>query len=357
MPDSRLVSYARLLVERSVNVQPGWQVLIQSTPLARPLLEEVVRHVAQRGAYALPRLSYASMGAAWANEAPEALLGEMAPIERYVHEQVDAYIFIAAPENTRDGSEVSPERQVLLAQAGRAAAQRRLSLQVPWVGCQFPTQALAQEAGMTLGAYEDFLYGACLLDWDEEGRKMAEIKARFDRADQVRIVGDDTDLTFSLKGRPGQIDDGHYNMPGGEVFYCPVEESVEGVISYREFPAVYGGHQVEGVRLQFQGGRVVEASAARGEEYLQTMLNADEGARFLGEFGIGCNPGIQRHMKNTLFDEKIYGTIHLAIGSGFPFVGGRNVSKVHWDMVKDLRQGGKIYCDGELVQENGKWVW
>ena len=357
MSDPRIETYARLLVDRCVDVKPGWQVMVRSTPLARPLVEEVNRFIARRGAYALPRLMYATTGLAWAEEAPEALLSTLPSVERFAYEHVDAYIGIGAPENTRDGSGFSPARQNLLRQAELPFRERTLSLTMPWVACQFPTPALAQDAGMSLRAYEDFLYGACLLDWDEEARKMRRIADRFDRADRVRLVGTDTDLTFSLAGRHGQVDDGHYNMPGGEVFYSPVEDSAEGTIGFVEFPAVWGGHEVDGARLVFKEGRVVDASARSGRDVLIQTLDADSGARGLGEFGVGCNPGIRQHMKNTLFDEKIYGTIHLAVGASFPFLGGKNVSSVHWDMVKDLRQDGRIYCDGELVQENGNWVF
>jgi aminopeptidase len=354
--DPRVEAYAKLLVETCVEVQPGWQVLIRSTPLARPLIEEVVRLCARRGAYALLRLQFAdAMDTAWAEEAPEDLLRELAPVERHALEHIDAAVVISAPENMRDGSSVSPERQQLVRQAMEPLLARLLSQELPWVGCQYPTPALAQEAGMTLAQFEDFLYGACLLDWDDEAQKMQRIAERFDRADEVRIVGEETDLSFSLAGRHGKVDAGGANVPGGEVFYSPVEDSTEGVITFAEYPAVLTGNVCERVRLEFRNGRVVEASAATGEPYLLAVLDTDEGARVLGEFGIGCNPGIQRHMKNTLFDEKIYGTIHLAVGAGFPFLGGQNKSVVHWDMVKDLRNGGRILCDGEVVQESGEW--
>jgi aminopeptidase len=208
---------------------------------------------------------------------------------------------------------------------------------------------------MSLKAFEDFIYGACLLDWDAEGEKMKRIKDRFDQADEVRIVGLETDLRFSLDGRDGEVDDGHANMPGGEVFYSPVEESTDGVVSFLEYPAYQEPDLVEGVRMRYESGRVVEASATSNEAALLTKLDRDDGARVLGEFGIGCNPGIQRYMKNTLFDEKMYGTIHLAVGAGLPTIGGKNQSSLHWDMVKDLRSGGRIECDGEVVQENGEW--
>jgi aminopeptidase len=361
MGDPRIEEYARLLVERCIDAQPGWQVLISSSPPGRPLVEAVAEALGRRGAYALLRITFDDwplpLSLAWAREAPEELVGTLAPIDRQALEQMDALIRIQAPENTRAAADLAPARLALLRQAQTPLRDRTLSLQVPWVTCQFPTAALAQDANMSLRAYEDFLYGACLLDWDAEGRKMARIAERFNAADQVRIVGHGTDLTLSLKGRHGQIDDGHFNMPGGEVFYSPVETSADGVVSFAEFPAVYGSNFAESVRLVFKGGRIAEASASAGEEFLLSTIALDEGAHWLGELGIGCNPGIRSHMKNTLFDEKIYGSIHLAIGAGFPFLGGTNTSAVHWDMVKDLRQGGQIYCDGELVQENGAWVF
>jgi aminopeptidase len=195
-----------------------------------------------------------------------------------------------------------------------------------------------------------------LVDWPALARDMEGIAARFDAGEEVRIVAAGTDIRFSLAGRKGLVDALGANMPGGEVFYSPVEDSVEGVVEYGEYPACYQGHQVYGVRLRFEGGRIVDASAESDESFLLAQLDADDGARRLGEFGIGCNPGIQRHVRNTLFDEKMAGTVHLAIGHGFPNLGGRNVSAVHWDMVKDLRRGGRIELDGEVVQENGQWV-
>ena len=185
---------------------------------------------------------------------------------------------------------------------------------------------------------------------------MRAIADVFDAADEVRIVGAGTDLTLSLAGRTGSVDDGHVNMPGGEVFYSPVEDSANGVIEFGEFPAVYYGNEVEGARLVFDDGRIVDATARAGEEFLIQTLDTDEGARRLGELGIGCNPGIQRFMKNVGFDEKIDGTVHLAVGNSYTFTGGTNESSIHWDIVKDLRTTGRIYADGRLVQENGAWL-
>jgi aminopeptidase len=270
---------------------------------------------------------------------------------------VDAWVYVGAPENPREGADLPLDRRKLLAQAGHPFLERRLNFDIPWLTCRFPTPAMAQDAGMSFRAFEEFFWGTVLLDWDAEGAKMQRIKERFDQADEVRIVGDETDLRFSIAGREGHVDDGRVNMPGGEVFYSPVEDSTEGVVAFTEYPAVREPDVVEGVRMRYEGGRVVEASATANEAALISALDRDEGARVLGEFGIGCNPGIQKFMKNTLFDEKMYGTIHLAVGAGLPFIGGKNKSATHWDMVKELRNGGRIECDGEVVQQDGEWTF
>lgn len=356
MTDPRVEQYARLLVERSLNVQPNWQVIISGTPLARPLVEAATRMIAERGAYALVRLNYASIQNEFLNHAPIALLEKAASIDEFQLANMDAYFAISAPENTLDGSDVSAERFGAYRRSRDTYIQRVIGMTLPWVGCNFPTQALAQDAGMTLPQYEDFLYGACLLDWDALARTMRKRADLFEQADEVHLVGAGTDLRFSIKNRPAMVDDGHLNMPGGEFFLSPIEDSAEGVITYSEYPTVYVGHLVEGVRLQFKAGRVVDASATLNEEFLLETLDADEGARYLGELGVGCNPGITKNMRDTLYDEKINGTIHLALGAGFPFIGGKNVSHVHWDMVKNLNDGGKILLDGNVVQENGTWL-
>jgi aminopeptidase len=234
--------------------------------------------------------------------------------------------------------------------------ERILSGEVPWVGCHYPTPALAQDAGMTLEQFEEFLYGSVLIDWDAERERMTRIKELFDGADEVHIVGAGTDLRLSLSGRSGRIDAGGANMPGGEVFYSPVEDSAEGTIEFSEFPGVYVGREVNDIRFRFADGEIVEASASSNEDFLLQTLDTDAGARRLGELGIGCNPGITRHMKNAAFDEKIDGTIHLAVGKGFPELGGTNESVVHWDIVKDLRQEGRVEVDGRVVQERGEWL-
>jgi aminopeptidase len=354
MPDPRLEQYASILVDTCIGVEPGWQVLVSAGPPARPLVDEVARLLGERGAYALIRQNLTG-SLPWALTAPEELLKIIPSIDLHSLENADGLISIDAPENTRERSALSTERVRLRQAALRPAMERLFTGELKWVGCQYPTPALAQDAGMSTRAFEDFLYGACLLDWDAERERMSRYAERFDAADEVRIVGAETDLTLSLTGRTGEVDAGGANMPGGEFFYSPVEDSAEGTISFLEFSQPYAGREVAGIRLRFEGGRVVDASAASEEAFLIEQLDQDEGARRIGELGIGCNPGITRFMKNTAFDEKIDGTVHIALGNGLPEIGGTNESEIHWDIVKDLRPGGQILLDGEVVQKDGAW--
>jgi aminopeptidase len=358
MADERIRKFAEILLDTCVGVQKGWQVILSSSPLARPMVEELTRGLAERGAYALLRINWSEGMAelAWVESAPLDVLAEMADIDRYAMENCDAVIAVVGSENTRAYSSVDPERIQLLQKAGRPAAERLLDGSLPWVGCYYPTPAVAQDAEMSLRQLEDFFFGAVLLDWEAERERMQRYCDRFDAAAEVRIVGEGTDLRLSLAGRTGKVDAGGANMPGGEFFFCPVEDATEGVIHFSEFPGFYGGREIPGIRLRFEGGRVVEASAERNEEFLLSTLDTDDGARRVGELGIGCNPGITRYMKNVAYDEKIDGTAHIAVGNGFPFLGGENVSAVHWDIVKDLRSGGRIELDGEVVQQDGRWL-
>jgi aminopeptidase len=355
--DPRIDEYARLLVERSVDVQPGWQVVVRGTPLARPLIESVLEQIARRGAHPLLQLSFEQIGGPFAREAPLETLREPAPLQRRIWEEADAFISVWAPENTREGSELSEERRKALRQMSGPMRERTMALAVPWVIAEYPVHSAAQDAGMTLTEFEEFIFASVLLDWDAEAERMRKLADVFDETEEVRIVAPGTDLTLSLAGRSGAVDDGHVNMPGGEVFYSPIEDSADGVIEFSEFPACYFGREVEGARLVFRDGRVVDASARAGEDFLVQTLDTDEGARRVGELGIGCNPAIQRFMKNVAFDEKIDGTVHLALGNSYSFNGGTNESAIHWDIVKDLRRGGEIHAGGRLVQANGDWVF
>ena len=268
----------------------------------------------------------------------------------------DALVAVDAPENTRAVAALAPERMQALQGAYRPAMQRIMSHEVPWVGCQYPTPALAQDAGLGTDQFADLLYTACLRDWDAERKRMREHADRFDNAEEVRIVGPGTDLRLGLAGRSMKVDAGGSNMPGGEFFGCPVEGTTSGVIEFSEFPATFAGRDIAGMRLRFEDGVVVDASAETNEDFLLETLDRDEGARRVGELGIGCNPGITRYMRNTLFDEKMDGTVHIALGNSYHDLGGTNVSSIHWDIVKDLRRGGRIELDGVTVQQDGVWV-
>ena len=358
--DPRITQLAELLVNRSLDVQPGWQVVVRTTPLARPLVTEVVKAIARREAYALVRLMWDPirfrMDLDWANEAPLELVGTLPGIEAHAIEEEDARLTIMAPEDLHAGGDLPSERRQALQRSQERAAERGRTLDVRWAVSLFPTEAYAREAGMTLAEFEDFVYSACLRDWDAEHERMRRYAERFDRAKEVRIVGGGTDLTLSIEGRDATIDHGLRNMPGGEFFFGPVENSAEGVVTFAEFTSIYQGQDVTGARLRFEGGKVVDASATVGEAALLSALDTDEGARRLGELGIGCNPGIQQYMRNTLFDEKINGTVHLAVGASYTFTGASNTSAIHWDLVKDLRPGGELSLDGEVVQRDGAWL-
>ena len=360
MPDPRVRELAELLVDRCLGVQPGWQVSVRASPLARPLVEQVARAIGRRGAYYLPRINWGPdrirADLDWALEAPLELLRELPPIERYQVEHEDARLGIRAPEDTSAGAELDPARRKALQQAGQVASVRARSLDVRWAVVEYPTEAAAARAGMTLAEWTEFIFDACLLDWDAEELRMLRVKEHFDSAATVRIVGGGTDLTLGIDGREGVVSAGFRNMPDGEVFYSPVEDTAQGVIEYAEFPVVYLGHDIVRARLVFEAGEVVDATADEGEEFLTQMLATDSGAKRLGELGLGCNPRITRFTHNVLFDEKIDGTVHLALGASYTHNGGKNESAIHWDMVKDLRPGGELWADGELVQRDGRWL-
>ncbi len=357
MLDARVTAYARLLVERCIDPQPGWQVLVATTTEARPVAQELSRLLAERGAYALTRIAFGPSFPAdldWIAAAPPGLSETLAPLEQHVLDEIDGSIFVLAPE---PGPARLDDDSFRAFRAHVAAYRDRgRSGEIPSVRCDFPCAAYADRAGLTLTAFEDVFYEACLRDWDEEGRRMEPVRERLDAAREVRIVGEGTDLRLSLDGRAALVDDGHLNVPGGEVFTSPVEDSLEGEILF-DVPSHSTDGLVEAIRLRFERGEVVEASAETGEPALLRALATDEGARRAGEFGIGCNAGITRPMRNVLFDEKMAGTIHVALGAGFPQLGGRNESALHWDLIKDLRRGGELHLDDEVVQRDGASRW
>ena len=357
--DPRDRAYAELIVDDCLGVRAGWQVFVGGNVLAAPLLEELFAIIAERGAYVLQRISLGGVLAplGWIANAPLELLAQPAPLLVHELENVDALLFVAAPDNTRAEAALEAERMGALQAAYRPATKRLMNHDVPWVACQYPTAALAQEAGLGTREFAELLYASVLLDWAAEGERMRRISAHFDAATEVRIVGEGTDLSLSLEGRTMRVDALGANLPGGEFFGCPLEDSAEGEIAFVDFPAVFRGREITGIRLRFDAGVVVDASAETNEDFLIETLDTDEGARRLGELGIGCNPGITRYMKNTLFDEKMNGTVHLALGNSYTDLGGVNTSAIHWDIVKDLRPAGsRLELDGVVVQRDGAWL-
>ncbi len=364
--DIRIERLARVLVDYSVNVQPGDRVAIISEPAAAPLIESVYERVLSRGGHPLPLISLPGLEERYFRLASDAQLAYIDPFRRFVYEECDALVRVLATTNTRELSGISPARQVLRSKAMAPLMQlymeRGATGALKWTGTLFPTPAFAQEAEMSLYDYETFVYGACFCDREDpiaEWRRIHDEQERVVQwlrgSSQVRVVGPNADLALSIAGRTFINSDGHHNMPSGEVFTGPVETSANGWIRFT-YPAITGGRIVEGIELRFEGGKVVEAKAKKNETYLLQVLDTDAGSRFLGEFAIGTNGGIQRFTKNILFDEKIGGSIHLAVGNGYPETGSVNRSAVHWDMICDMRDGGEIWVDDAILYRNGAFL-
>ena len=352
--DPRVEALADILVQHSTEVGPGDLVLIDGNANAQPLLMACYRRVLEAGGN--PRLSvgFEEAQEVFLAEASDDQLEFLDPISKFQADSIQVAIRIRATENTRALANMDPARLAKTMIARRPVMDQIIE-NVRWVLCDYPTNALAQEAEMSLSEYTDFLYGATNIDWSAMTARLTSLKTRLEAGSEVRIVGPDTDLTLRTAGRIWEPADGKKNMPDGEIFTAPIEDSVNGRVRY-EFPAIYQGRQVDGISLTFKDGLIVEATAERGEDFLNAILDTDLGARRLGEIGIGTNDGIQRHTKNILFDEKMGGTVHLAVGRAYEFTGGKNQSAVHWDMVKDLRTDAALYLDGELLQENGVFI-
>jgi len=359
--DERLKKLARVLVDYSVEAAEGEQVLVAGGAAAEPLIREVYARLLDVGAIPIPQVALPGIQELFFEHARDQHYEKTPPLIRSIYEGVDAIISIMAPHNTRALAGVDPGKQQALAKRDKAV-QDLVIEKDRWALTLFPTQALAQESEMGLEEYEEFVFEAMALGeddpvryWREKATEQGRLIERLEGAREVRVVGPGTDLTLTIEGRTFLNGDGKHNMPCGEIFTGPVEDSVNGEI-YFGVPVAVSGREVLGVRLRFEGGRVVEASAEKGGEFLNSMLDADEGARYLGELGIGTNYGIRRATKNILFDEKLGGTVHLAIGRSYAKTGGKNDSSVHWDLICDLREGGELYADGELIEKDGAFT-
>ncbi len=350
-------AFARLLCGYCLEVQPGQQVVLRSTTLAAPLLLALQTELLERGAWPLLRTELPLAAEAWWDAAGDGHLDEFAPFELAEAELTDAAIAIQAPDNATALAAVDPAR---MARAARARAPiREAAMRRRWCATLWPTPAGAQRAGMGTAQFAGFVRRATFLDRDDPAAAWGELRAlqdrlieRLSRASELHIEADGTDLRLSVAGRTWINSDGKRNMPSGEVFTGPLEDSAEGRIRFT-IPSSPRGVEVAGIELEFREGRVVDARADRGQEYLLATLDTDPGARLLGEIGIGTNIGIDRPTGAILFDEKIGGTVHLALGRSYPETGATNESAVHWDMICDLRAGGRLTADGDVIQQDG----
>ena len=366
MADIRIEKLADVLVNYSVAVQPGDKVLIQGGELAALLLKAVYAKVLKAGGHPLviPDLSgFRELLFRYASN--EQLQYVPEPLKLMV-QTFDAVINVRAETNTKSMNNVDPAKMVLANQAQselmQTFMQRAAMGELRWVGTLFPTNAYAQDAEMSLDEYADFVYGACMPDlddpvghWKRFSAWQQKIVDWFEGKERVHVVGPETDLHLNIAGRTFINSDGKNNMPSGEVFTGPVEDSVEGHVCF-SYPAIHQGREVAGVRLWFEKGRVVRASADKNEAFLLETLDTDQGSRYVGEFAIGTNTGITRFTGQILFDEKIGGSFHMALGAGYPETGSQNQSAIHWDMICDMRAGGEIWVDDELLYKDGQFV-
>ncbi|MBI4278755.1 MAG: aminopeptidase [Armatimonadetes bacterium] len=366
MDEDMLARWARVLVEYSLRIGAGQMVRIAGTELAAPLIRAVYLEVLRKGAHPFTRVTLDALEEIFFRHASDDQITFISELDRLEVERMDATLSIDGRWNTRALTSVDPKRISRRGEARRPLQQRALQRSAEgalrWCVTQYPSHAEAQEAEMSLEEYRDFVAHACALDredpvawWESVAREQARVIARLSGVKTLRIIGPDIDLTVALEGRTWINAAGEYNFPDGEIFTGPIESATDGHVRFT-FPVIFRGREVQDVRLVFREGRVVEAEAAKGAELLHAMLDLDAGARTLGEFAFGLNYGIQRHSRNVLFDEKIGGTVHMALGAGYPETGSRNVSGLHWDLICDLRRGGEVLADGTLIYRDGRFV-
>ena len=361
-----LKKYANLLVNYCVSLKPQEKLLISSTTLAEPLVREVYRAAIQAGANVEVILEMREQERIFIDEANELQLEYVPQLYKLAMEQFDAYIYIRAPYNLRELQTANVEKQKKRKQAFSGVLQtyfkRTATLEMKRTLCQYPTIANAQEAGMSLEEYANFVFGACNLfaddpiaKWLEVREYQQEIVDLLNKRQTIRYRNPNFDISFSTKGRTWINSDGQTNMPSGEVYTSPVEDSVNGTIHF-SLPAIHGGVEVEDVTLWVKDGEIQKWEAKKGKQYLDQVFRIP-GAKRFGEAAIGTNKNIQKMTNNILFDEKIGGTIHMAIGQSYLQTGGKNQSSIHWDMITDMTQGGEIYADDELIYNNGEFLF
>lgn len=365
--DSRVEKMADVLVSYSVSIKPRDLVMIHLyEPLAQPLALAIYQRALQAGGNIVFRMAPTGAEEVFYKYASDEQLDTPDPAFKWLMENIDVRIALRAPSNTRALTNIDPARLQRAQKANEPISQtfmeRQATGELRWVVTQYPTQAAAQDAEMSLSEYEDFVYGAAMVHlddpvayWRQKSTQQQRLVDWLKGRERVELRGENIDLVLSIKDRVFINADGKKNFPDGEIFTGPVEDSVRGWVRFT-YPAIYNSREVNGVELHFEGGRVVKATAEKGEDFLSAVLDTDEGARYLGEFAIGTNEGIQRFTRNILFDEKIGGTVHMALGAGYPDTGSKNKSAVHWDMICDMRSGGEIVVDGELFYKDGQFT-
>ncbi len=364
--DPRVEKLADIVVEYCLALKKGDWVRVQGVPAAMPFYRAFFKKAIQVGANPFWAPIVDDFIEILLKHGSDEQIGFLSETLKYESEHVDALLGVFGFENTKFLSNTDPAKQAILQRAKKPISDNILGRaakgELRWTGLGFPIPSLAQDAEMSMAEYEDFVYGAAgvymedpVSHWKEVSRKQAEMCEFLESRSEFKIVAEDTELSFSAKGRKWINCDGHENFPDGEVFTGPIENSVNGKIAY-SFPACYQGREVTDVQLTFKDGKVSNYRASRNEEFLEKMLNMDDGAKYVGEAAIGTNYSITKFTKNTLFDEKIGGTCHFAVGKAYPETGSKNESGLHWDMVCDLRHGGEIYADDELIYKDGKFV-
>jgi len=367
MRDQRLDKLAQLLVTYSTAVKKDDLCRISGDVITLPLVDALYEQVIKAGGHPFVQLTSDAMTDAFFQHASDEQLKFYSPIQQYSVEQIDVSLGLWGSENTKSLTNVNPRKQALSSQARKPYLKRFLERaalgELRWVGTQFPTSSAAQDAEMSLREYTHFVLRGGLLHLDDPVAAWKKISVRqqhlvdfLNTTKEVHVIGKDTDLRLGVQGRHWVNCDGHENFPDGEVFTGPIEDAVDGTIRY-SFPAVHHGRECHDIQLVFKAGKVVSARASKGEDFLHSMIEQDDGAKILGEFAIGTNFSIQQYTKNTLFDEKIGGTCHAALGQAYPETGGKNESGLHWDMVCDLRSpGSRIEVDGKVLLEAGRFT-
>ena len=354
MTDPRVKKLAKILVDYSVKVKKTDKVLISANQSAWPLAKEVYKLALKKGAFPHTIYNPQDLDYFFYKNASQAQLTRKPDITLYLANWADKFIRLYSAKNSRSLANIDPKKIMLSAKTSEPI--KKIMLKKPWILTEFPSESMAQSAGMSLLELEDLYFKACLQDWGKIKTKLSKLKKRLDNAKKVEVKGYKTDLTLSFTNRYFEACAGTHNMPDGEVFGAPVDNSVEGQV-YFDLPSLRSGQIVKGVTLVFKKGKVVKATADQGQKYLTAALNTDAGAKRLGEFAVGANYGIKKPMLNTLFDEKIGGTIHMALGSAFPEKngGGINQSAIHWDLVKSMKSKDScLLVNGKPILKAGK---